>query len=138
MLAFFKPKSVTDGVKKSPRESCRGEGTSSDNDVVATGVVGRGEVGAGAGSESDVVVTGVVSRDRGGGAGAGGNSDVGATGVGNGLEGCEGVGIDMACAFSHTADGSGPPDRTPVNAPIHCAGLRPDVGEPVVINSPWS
>ena len=72
LLDFFKPQSATDGAKESPVlvDSSSGEGASGDADVVATGVVSRGEGGAGAGSDADVVVTGVVSKGE-GGAGAG-------------------------------------------------------------------
>ena len=72
LLDFFKPKSATDGAKESPvlMDSTSGGGASGDADVVATGVVNRGEGGAGAGSDADVVVTGVVSKGE-GGAGAG-------------------------------------------------------------------
>ena len=88
MLILFKPKSA--GAKKSPLDSSSGEGASGDAVVGATGVVSRGEVGAGAGSDADVVVT----------------EDV------NGLEDYEGASIDMDGAFSDTAHGSGPSDRT--------------------------
>ena len=110
---FFKPKSATDGAKESPvlMDSSSGGGASGGADVVATGVVSRGEGGAGAGSDADVVMTGVVSNGE-GGAGAGSFADVVATGVVNGLEDCEGAGIDMDCVFSDAADGSGPADRT--------------------------
>ena len=82
LLGFFKPKSATDGAKESPvlMDSSSSGGASGDADVVATGVVSRGEGGAGAGSDADVVVTGVVSKG-GGGAGAGSFADVVATGV---------------------------------------------------------
>ena len=62
MLDFYEPKSATDGAKKSPAlaDSGSGRGASGDADVVATGVVRRGEGGAGAGSDADVVVAGVV------------------------------------------------------------------------------
>ena len=116
-------------------ESSSGGGASGDADVVATGVVSRGEGGAGAGSDADVVVTGVVSKGE-GGAGAGSFADVVATGVVNGLEDCEGAGVDMDGVFSDAADGSGPADRTLVPAPIYCAGLRPAVREPVLQHYP--
>ena len=88
LLDFFKPKSATDGAKESPvfMDSSSGGGVSGDADVVATGVVRRGEGGAGAGSDADVVVTGVVNRGE-GGAGAGSNADVVVTGV---VSKCEG------------------------------------------------
>ena len=91
-LAFFKPKSVTDGSKESPvlTDSSSGGGASSDIDVVSTGVVSRGEGGAGAGSLDDVVATGVVNR----------------------LGDCEREGIDMDGILSDAAEGSGPADRT--------------------------
>ena len=54
----------------------------------------------------------------------------------NGLEDCEGAGIDMDDVFSDAADGSGPADRTLVHAPIYCAGLRPAVREPVLHHYP--
>ena len=110
-------------------------GASGDADVVATGVVSRGEGGAGVGSDADVVVTGVVVKGE-GGAGAGGFADVVATGVVNGLEDCEGAGIDMDGVSSNAADGSSPADRTLVHAPIYCAGLRPAVREPVLQHYP--
>ena len=71
LLELFKPKCATDGPKESPvlMDSSRGGGASGDADVVATGVVTRGEGGAGAGSDTDVVVTGVMSKDEGGGRG---------------------------------------------------------------------
>ena len=128
LLDFFKPKSAADGAKESPMDNSSGGGASGDADVVATGVVSRGEGGAGAGSDTDVVVTGVVSKGE-GGAGAGSFADVVATGVVNGLEDCEGAGTDMDGVFSDAADGSGPADRTLVHAPIYCAGLRPAVRE---------
>ena len=133
LLDFFKPKSATDSAKELPvlMDSSSGGGASGDADVVATGVVSRGEGGAGAGSDADVVVTGVVSKGE-GGAGAGSFAGVVATGVVNGLEDCEGAGIDMDGVFSDAADGSGPADRTLVHAPIYCAGLRPAVREPVL------
>ena len=56
----------------------------------------KGKVGAGAGSFADVVATGVV----------------------NGLEDCEGAGIDIDGVFSDAADGSGPADRTLVPIPF--------------------
>ena len=87
-----------------------GGGASGDADVVATGVVSRGKCGAGAGSFADVVAA----------------KDV------NGLQDCEGAGIDMDGVFSDAADGSGPTDRTLVHAPIYCAGIRPAVREPVI------
>ena len=59
-----------------------------------------------------------------------------ATGVVNGLEYCEGAGIDMDGFFSDAADGSGPADRTLVHAPIYCAGLRAAVREPVLQHYP--
>ena len=69
MLEFFKPKSATDGAKKSPvlMDSSSGGDASSDADVVVTGVVSRGEGGAGTGSDADVVVTGVMSKSEGSG-----------------------------------------------------------------------
>ena len=69
---------------------------------------------------------------------AGSFADVVATGVVNGLEDCEGAGIDMDGVFSDAADGSGPADRTLVHAPIYCAGLRPAVREPVLQHYPSS
>ena len=132
LLDFFKPKSATDGAKESPvsMNSSSEGGARGDADVVATGVVSRGEGGEGAGSDADVVVTGVASKGE-GGAGAGRFAYVVATGAANGLEDCEGAGIDMDGVFSDDADGSGPADRTIVHAPINCAGLRPAVREPV-------
>ena len=121
LRGYFTPTSATDGAKESP--------VLMDADVVAAGVVSRGEGGAGAGRGADVVVTGVVSKGE-GGAGAGSFADVVATGVVNRLEDCEGAGINMDCASSDAADGSGPADRTLVHAPIFCAGLRPAVKEP--------
>ena len=119
LLDFSKPKSATDGPKKSPvlMESSSGGGASGDKDVVATGVVSRGEGGAGAGSDADVVVTGVTRKGE-GGAGAGNFADVVATGVMNGLDDCEGAGINMDRVSSDAADRSGPGDRTLVHAPI--------------------
>ena len=133
LLDFFKPKSATDGAKESPvlMESSSSGGASGNADVVATGVVNRGEGGAGAGSDADVVVMGVVSKGE-GGAGAGSFADVVATGVVNGHEDCEGMGIDMDGVFSNAADGSGLADRTLIHAPIYYAGLRPAVREPVL------
>ena len=63
LLDFLKPKSATDGAKESPvlTDSSSGESASGDADVVATGVVSRGEGGAGAGSDADVVATGDVN-----------------------------------------------------------------------------
>ena len=63
LLFFFKPKSATDGAKESPvlMDSIGDGGESGDADVVATGVVSRGESGAGAGSFAHVVATGVVN-----------------------------------------------------------------------------
>ena len=110
-------------------------GASGDADVVATGVVSRGEGGAGAASDADVVVKGVVSKGE-GGAGAGSFADVVATGVVNGLGDREGAGIDMDGVFSDAADGSDPANRTLVHAPIYCAGLRPAVREPVLQHYP--
>ena len=110
--------------------SSSGGGANGDADVVATGVVSRGEGGAGAGSDVAVVVTGVVSKGW-GGAGAGSFTDVVATGVVNGLEDYKGAGIDMDGVFSDAADGSGLADRTLVHALIYCVGLRPAVREPV-------
>ena len=67
LLDFFKPKSATDGAKKSPVLMDRsGGGSSGDADVMATGDVSRGEGGAGAGSDADVAVMGVVSKGEGG------------------------------------------------------------------------
>ena len=68
LLDFFKPKTATDDAKESPllMDSRSDGGASGDADVVATGVVIRGEGGAGAGSDADVVVTGVVSKGEGG------------------------------------------------------------------------
>ena len=82
LLFVFKPESATDGAKESPvlMDSSSGGGASGDADVVATGVVSRGEGCAGAGSGDDVVVTGVVHKGE-GGAGAGSFADVVATGV---------------------------------------------------------
>ena len=64
LLDFCKPKSATDGAKKSSvlTNSSSGGGASGDADVVATGVVSRGEGGADAGSDANVVVTGVMSK----------------------------------------------------------------------------
>ena len=137
LLDFFTPKSATDGVKESPvlMDSISDGGASGDADVVATGVVSRGEGGAAAGSDADVVVTGVVSEGK-GGAGADSFADVVATGVVNGLEDCEGAGTDMDGVFSNAADGSGPADRTLVHAPIYCAGSRLAVREPVLQHYP--
>ena len=118
LLDFYKPKSATDGAKKSPAlMDCSSDRVASgDAEVVATGVVSRGDGGACAGSFADVVATGVV----------------------NGLKDCEGVGIDMDGVFSDAADESGPADRTLVHAPIYCAGLRPAVREPVLQHYPSS
>ena len=137
LLGFYKPKSVTDGAKKSPAlmDSSSSRGASGDADVVATGVVSKGEGGAGAGSDADVVVTGVVSKGE-GDAGADSFADVVATGVVIGHEDCEGAGIDMDGVFSDAADGSGSADRTLAHAPIYCAGLRPAVREPVLQHYP--
>ena len=113
LLGYFKPKSATDGAKESPvlmDSSIGGRGASGDTDVLATGVVSKGEGGAAAGGLADVVAAGVV----------------------NGLEDREGAGIDMECFFSDAADGSGPADRTLVHAPIYCTGSRPAVREPVI------
>ena len=137
LLDFFELKSATDGAKESPvlMDSSSGGGASSDADVVATGVVSRGEGGAGERSGADVVVTGVVSKGE-GGAGAGSFADVVATGVVKGLEDCEGTGIDTDGVFSDSACGSGSADRTLAHAPIYCAGLRPVVREPVLQHYP--
>ena len=137
LLDFYKPKSATDGAKKSPAlmDSSSGRSASGYAEVVATGVVSRSEGGAGAGRDADMVVTGFVSKGE-GGAGAGSFADVLATGVVNGLEDCEGVGIDMDGVFSDAADRSGVADRTLVHAPIYCAGLRPAVREPVLQHYP--
>ena len=118
LLDFFEPKSATDGAKESPvlMDSSSDGGASGDADVVAMGVVNRGEGGAGAGSDADVVVTGVVSKGE-GGAGAGSLADVVAMGVVNALEDSEGAGIDMDGVFSDAADGSSPADRTLVHDP---------------------
>ena len=100
LLDFSKPKSATEGAKESPvlMDSSSGGGASGDADVVATGVVSRGEGGAAAGSDADMVVTGVVSKGE-GGAGAGSFADVVATGVVNGLEECVGTsGCPGACS----------------------------------------
>ena len=125
---FFKPKSATDGAKESPVlvDSNSGGGASGDTDVVAMGVVNRGEGGAGAGSDAEVVVTGVVGKGE-GGADAGSFADVVATEAVNGHEDCEGMGVDMDGVFSDAADGSGPADGTLVHAPIYRARLRPAV-----------
>ena len=82
IAGFFKLKSATDGAKESPvlMDSSSGGGASGEADVVATGVVNRGEGGAGTGCDADVVVTGVVSKGE-SGAGAGSFADVVATGV---------------------------------------------------------
>ena len=82
---FFKRKSATDGANESPvlMESSSGGGTSGDADLVATGVVSRGEGIAGERSGADVVETGVVSKDE-GSSDAGDFADVVATGVVNG------------------------------------------------------
>ena len=63
LLDFFKPKSATDGAKESSvlMDISSGVGASGDADVVATGVVNRGEGGAGASSFAEVVATGVVN-----------------------------------------------------------------------------
>ena len=137
LLGYFKPKSATDGAKESPvlMESSIGRGASGGADVVATGVLSRGEGRAGEHSGTDVVVTGVVSKGE-GGAAAGSFADVVATGVVNALEDCEGPGIGMDGVFSHAADGSGAADRTLINAPIYFAGLRPAVREPVLQHYP--
>ena len=126
-----------DGAKESPvlMDSSSGGGARGDADVVATGVVSRGEGGAGAGNDADVVVTGVMSKGE-DGASAGSFADVVVTGVMNGLEDCEGTGIDMDGVFSDAADGSGLANRTLVHAPIYCAGLRPAVWEPVLQHYP--
>ena len=76
-----------------------------------------------------------MSKDE-GGAVAGSFADVVATGVANGLEDCEGAGMDMDGVFSDAADGSGPADRTLVHASIYCAGLCPAVREPVLQRCP--
>ena len=116
LLDYYKPKSATDGAKELPvlMDSSSDGGASGDADVVATGGVSRGEVGAGAGSDADLVVTRVV----------------------NGLDDREGAGIEMEGVFSDAADGSGPADRRLVHAPIYCAGLRPAVRDPVVQHYP--
>ena len=117
LLGYFKPKSATDGAKESPvlmDSSIGGRGASGDTDVLATGVVSKGEGGAAAGGLADVVAAGVV----------------------NGLEDCEGPGIGMDGVFSDAAGGSGPADRTLVHAPIYCAGLLPAVREPVLQHYP--
>ena len=97
-------------------DSSSGGGARGDVDVVATGVVSRGEGGAGAGGDADVFVTGVMSKSK-GGAGAGSFADVVATGVVSGLEDCEGAGINLDGVFTDAEDGSGPADRTPVTLP---------------------
>ena len=112
LLEFFKPKRATDGAKESLVliHSICGGGASGDADVGTTEVVSKGQGGAGASSFADVVATGVV----------------------NGLEDCEGGGIDMDSVFSDAAGGSGPALKTLVHAPICFAGLRPAVREPVL------
>ena len=87
LLDFFQPKSATDGAKESLvlMDSSSDGGASVDADVMATGVVSRGEGGAGPGSDADVVVTGVVSKGE-GGAGASSFADVVDTGVVNELK----------------------------------------------------
>ena len=57
------PDSATDGAKESPvlMDSSSGVGASGDADMVATGVVNRGEGGAAASSFDEVVATGVVN-----------------------------------------------------------------------------
>ena len=54
----------------------------------------------------------------------------------NGLEDCEGAGIDIDGVFSDAADGSGPADGTLVHSPIYCAGLSPAVWGPVFQHYP--
>ena len=160
LLGFFQRQNATDEAKGSPvlmdSSSSGGGDASGEADVVATGVLSRGEGGAGAGSDANLDAAGVVSRDE-GGAGAGSDADVVATGVVNGVEGCEGAGsdsdvvamgvvnrledcegagTDMNGVFSDTADGSGPADSTVVHAPIYCAGLFPAVREPVLQHYP--
>ena len=80
-------------------------------------------------------MTGVVTKGE-GGAGAGSFAEEVATGAVNGLEDCEGAGVDMDGVFSDAADGSGPADRALVHAPIYCAGIRPAVLEPVLQHYP--
>ena len=100
MLEFFKPKSATDGAKKSPvlMDSSSGGDASGDADVVVTGVVSRGEGDAFERSGAHLVVTGVVSKGE-GGAGAGSFPDLVATEVVKGLEDFEGAGIDTDGVF---------------------------------------
>ena len=66
LLDFFKPKSATDGAKESPvlMDSSSGGGASDDADVVATGVVNRGEGGAGACMSTNVCRQGGVLVPR--------------------------------------------------------------------------
>ena len=80
IAGFFKTKSATDGAKESPvlMDSSIGGGASGEGDVVATGVMSRGEGGADERSGANVVVTGVVSKSE-GGVGAGSFADVVAT-----------------------------------------------------------
>ena len=116
LLAFFEARTATHGPNDPPvlMDSSSGGGATGDSDVVATGIVSKGEGGVGGGGFADVVAPGVV----------------------NGLEGCEGLGIDMDDVFYDAADGSGLADRTLVHAYIYCAELRPAVREPVHQHSP--
>ena len=59
--------------------------------------------------------------DSSSGGAANGDAEVAATGVVNGLENCEGAGVDINGVFSDAADGSGPAHRMLVHALIYCA-----------------
>ena len=113
LLGSFKPKSAPVGANESSvlMECSNGGGANGDRNVVATGVVSRGEGGAGADSGVDVLVTGAVSIGE-GGASADSFADMVATRVVNELEDCEGAGIDMDGVFADEAGESGPADRT--------------------------
>ena len=113
-------------------------GTSDHADVVATGVVSRGEDGSGAGGDADVVVTGVVSKGE-GGAGAGSFAQVVATGVVNRREDREGASIDVDGIWSRRSEWSRRSDAC--LHPHVLSGITP--GCPgacyptLPVNSPW-
>ena len=112
-----------------------GAGAGSDAEVVATGVEGGGGGGAGASSDVEVLSTGVAGG-REGGTGTGSDGEVVATGVVNGREDCEGASSEMDGAFSDAAHESGSTDMVRVQNPLRCAGLRPNVREPLLQHYP--
>ncbi|CAN0039368.1 unnamed protein product [Ectocarpus sp. 6 AP-2014] len=156
MLRFFKPTSTTGGGKGSRDVMDSSGGASSDVEVLSTGVAGGREGGTSAGSDAEVVATGVaggggggagassdvevlstgVAGGREGGTGTGSDGEVVATGVVNGREGCEGASSEMDGAFSDAAHESGSTDMVRAQNPLRCAGLRPNVREPVIQHYP--